>query len=133
LNFVRCSPAEGTNAAVEDQVLRRTTFAAKPTSISGYLKGRDVSHWRETEATAARHDGGFLGNTCRACVALVRRPSEPLTDSVREPLDSYGSCHRTNSGTFYFARAAVYTIVNIYMIKMAGVFMSATSMVAMCT
>src|SRR6266404_5675945 len=34
-----------------------------------------------------------------------------------------------NSATFYFARAAVYTIVNIYMIKMAGVFMSATSTV----
>ena len=38
-----------------------------------------------------------------------------------------------NSATFYFARAAVYTIVNIYMIKMAGLFMSATSTVAIYT
>ena len=39
----------------------------------------------------------------------------------------------STAATFYFARAAVYTIVNIYMIKMAGVFMSATSTVAIYT
>jgi hypothetical protein len=55
--------AEGTNAAVEDQVLRRTTLAAKPTSISGYLKGRDVSHW---QAPRAR-----LGRSPRASVKLI--------------------------------------------------------------
>jgi hypothetical protein len=25
---------------------------------------------------------------------------EPLTDSVREPLDSYGSCHRAKAAAF---------------------------------
>jgi hypothetical protein len=26
---------------------------------------------------------------------------EPLTDSVREPLDSYGSCHRMKAAAFH--------------------------------
>ncbi len=38
-----------------------------------------------------------------------------------------------NSATFNFARAAVYGIVNIYMIKMACVFMISTSTVAIYT
>ncbi len=38
-----------------------------------------------------------------------------------------------NSTTFRFARAASYDIVNIYMIKMAGVFMISTSTVAVYT
>jgi hypothetical protein len=38
-----------------------------------------------------------------------------------------------NSATFNFARAAAYSIVNIYMIKMAGVFMISTSTVAIYT
>jgi hypothetical protein len=38
-----------------------------------------------------------------------------------------------NSATFHFARAAVYNIANIYMIKMAGVFMITTSTVAIYT
>jgi hypothetical protein len=36
----------------------------------------------------------------------------------------------TDSATFHFARAAAYSIVNIYMVKMAGVFMISTSTVA---
>ena len=39
----------------------------------------------------------------------------------------------TNSATFHFARAAAYNIVNIYMIKMAGVFTIITSTVAFHT
>jgi hypothetical protein len=35
-----------------------------------------------------------------------------------------------DSATFHFARAAAYSIVNIYMVKMAGVFMISTSTVA---
>ena len=35
-----------------------------------------------------------------------------------------------NSATFHFARAAAYSILNIYMVKMAGVFMISTSTVA---
>jgi hypothetical protein len=38
-----------------------------------------------------------------------------------------------NSATFHFARAAVYSIVNIYVIKMACVFMISTSTVAIYT
>jgi hypothetical protein len=38
-----------------------------------------------------------------------------------------------NSATFHFARAAAYSIVNIYMVKMAGVFMITTSTVAIYT
>jgi hypothetical protein len=38
-----------------------------------------------------------------------------------------------NSATFTFARAAAYNIVNIYMIKVAGVFMISTSTVAIYT
>jgi len=38
-----------------------------------------------------------------------------------------------NSATYYFARAAVYNAVNIYMTKMASVFMLSTSTVAICT
>jgi hypothetical protein len=38
-----------------------------------------------------------------------------------------------DSATFYFARAAAYSIVNIYMVKMAGVFMISTSTVAIFT
>ncbi len=38
-----------------------------------------------------------------------------------------------SSGTFHFARAAAYSIVNIYMIKMACVFMFTTSTVAIFT
>jgi hypothetical protein len=34
-----------------------------------------------------------------------------------------------NSATFHFARDVAYSVVNIYMIKMAGVFMTSTSMV----
>jgi hypothetical protein len=38
-----------------------------------------------------------------------------------------------NSATFHYARAAAYGIVNIYMIKMAGVFMITTSTIALHT
>jgi len=38
-----------------------------------------------------------------------------------------------NSATFHFARSAIYSIANIYMAKMAAVFMMATSMVAIHT
>jgi hypothetical protein len=38
-----------------------------------------------------------------------------------------------DSATFHFARAAVYGILNIYLIKMAGVFMITTSTVAIYT
>ncbi len=38
-----------------------------------------------------------------------------------------------DSATYYFARAAVYNIVNIYMTKMAGVFMITTSTMAVYT
>jgi hypothetical protein len=38
-----------------------------------------------------------------------------------------------NSATYYFARAAVYNIVNIYMTKMTAVFMITTSTVAIYT
>jgi len=38
-----------------------------------------------------------------------------------------------DSATFHFARAAVYAIVNVYMIKMAGVFMIATTTIALYT
>jgi hypothetical protein len=38
-----------------------------------------------------------------------------------------------NSATFHFARAAVYSILNIYGVKMAGVFMVTTSTVAIYT
>ena len=37
------------------------------------------------------------------------------------------------SATFHFARAAAYSLVNVYMIKMAGVFMITTSTVAIHT
>jgi MFS family permease len=37
------------------------------------------------------------------------------------------------SATFHFARAAAYSLVNVYMIKMASVFMITTSTVAMYT
>jgi hypothetical protein len=37
------------------------------------------------------------------------------------------------SATFYFARAAAYSMVNVYMIKMASVFMITTSTVAIYT
>ncbi len=37
------------------------------------------------------------------------------------------------SATFHFARAAIYAIVNIYMIKMASVFMITTSTIALFT
>jgi hypothetical protein len=38
-----------------------------------------------------------------------------------------------NSATFHFARDVAYSVVNIYMIKMAGVFMTSTSTVAIYT
>jgi hypothetical protein len=38
-----------------------------------------------------------------------------------------------NSATFHFARAVAYDLVNVYMIKMAGVFMFSTSTVALFT
>ncbi len=37
------------------------------------------------------------------------------------------------SATFYFARAAVYATINVYMIKMASVFMITTSTIALYT
>jgi hypothetical protein len=37
------------------------------------------------------------------------------------------------STTFHFARAATYSLVNVYMVKMASVFMIATSTVAIYT
>jgi hypothetical protein len=37
------------------------------------------------------------------------------------------------SSTFHFARAAAYSLVNVYMIKMASVFMITTSTVAIYT
>ena len=39
----------------------------------------------------------------------------------------------SSSPTFRFARAVSYTLVNVYMVKMAGVFMISTSTVAMST
>lgn len=44
-----------------------------------------------------------------------------------------GSGEFTDSPTFHFARAAAYNLVNLYAIKMAGVFMISTSTVAMST
>ena len=38
-----------------------------------------------------------------------------------------------DSAAFYFARSSIYNITNIYMAKMAGVFMMTTSMVAIYT
>ena len=38
-----------------------------------------------------------------------------------------------NSTTFHFARATAYNIMNVYAIKMAGVFMISTSTVALYT
>jgi hypothetical protein len=38
-----------------------------------------------------------------------------------------------DSATFYFARSSIYNITNVYMAKMAGVFMMTTSMVAIYT
>jgi hypothetical protein len=38
-----------------------------------------------------------------------------------------------NSATFHFARAAAYSMVNVYTIKMAGVFMITTSTIAIYT
>jgi hypothetical protein len=38
-----------------------------------------------------------------------------------------------NSATFHFARDVAYSVVNIYVIKMAGVFMTSTSIVAIYT
>jgi MFS family permease len=39
----------------------------------------------------------------------------------------------TDSAIFYFARSSIYNIANVYMPKMAGVFMMTTSMVAIYT
>jgi len=39
----------------------------------------------------------------------------------------------TGSATFFFARAAAYNLVNVYMIKMASVFMITTSTIAIYT
>ena len=41
--------------------------------------------------------------------------------------------HLINSATFHFARAAAYSLVNVYMIKMGVVFMITTSTVAIYT
>jgi hypothetical protein len=38
-----------------------------------------------------------------------------------------------NSATFHFARASIYSLINIYMIKMAAVFIISTSTVAIST
>jgi MFS family permease len=46
---------------------------------------------------------------------------------VMHPVELIGSA------TFHFARAAAYSLVNVYMIKMASVFMITTSTVAMYT
>ena len=37
------------------------------------------------------------------------------------------------SATFQFARATIYTMINVYMVKMAGVFMITTSTIALYT
>jgi hypothetical protein len=50
-----------------------------------------------------------------------------LVDSAVEPNELI------NSGTFRFARAAAYIIMNVYAIKMAGVFMISTSTVVIYT
>jgi hypothetical protein len=52
-------------ARLKDQVLRRITLTAKPTSISGYVEGRDVSYWPMAEATADGRGGRLLGSTRR--------------------------------------------------------------------
>jgi hypothetical protein len=39
----------------------------------------------------------------------------------------------SNSATFYFARAAAFSLMNVYTIKMAGVFMITTSTIAIYT
>ena len=39
----------------------------------------------------------------------------------------------TNSAAFYFARTLAYNVANIYMVKMAGVFMISTSTVVIYT
>jgi hypothetical protein len=44
-----------------------------------------------------------------------------------------GSVQPSNSAAFAFARADAYGIVNVYMIKMAGVFMISTSTIAVYT
>ena len=59
--------------------------------------------------TAAAAVGGIL-------MAFAARPEELI-----------------NSATFHFARAATYNLVNIYMIKMAGVFMITVSTLAIYT
>jgi hypothetical protein len=46
---------------------------------------------------------------------------------VMHPVELIGSA------TFHFARAAAYSLVNVYMIKMASVFMITTSTVAIYT
>jgi hypothetical protein len=44
-----------------------------------------------------------------------------------------GAAQPANSAALAFARADAYSIVNVYMIKMAGVFMISTSTVAIYT
>ncbi len=49
-------------------------------------------------------------------IAFAAKPEEPI-----------------GSATFHFARATVYATINVYMVKMAGVFMITTSTIALYT
>jgi hypothetical protein len=62
----------------------------------------------------------FLG-TLFTAAALVGAVLIAFAERPEELIDS---------ATFHFARAAAYSILNIYMVKMAGVFMISTSTVA---
>jgi hypothetical protein len=43
-------------ARLKDQVLRRITLTAKPTSISSYVEGQDVSYWPQPSIAAVHNE-----------------------------------------------------------------------------
>ena len=65
----------------------------------------------------------FLGMLFLACAVV----GGVLTAFAAKPEELIGSA------TFHFARAAVYATVNVYMVKMASVFMITTSTIALYT
>jgi hypothetical protein len=65
----------------------------------------------------------FLGMLFLAC-AIVGGLLISFSAKPEEMIDS---------ATFHFARATVYALVNVYMVKMAGVFMITTSTIALYT
>ena len=55
---------------------------------------------REAESTdAPQFRGGLLRSSDEAGVMPVERREQAI--AVREPLDSYGSCHRTKAAAFH--------------------------------